>query len=168
MSASGSSSGPRSISATRASSVDSWDSSLPSAPEDPGTGRSGRPSPSPRCARRSPHQGKTGPCTIYRDNEGPEVDFVAAGEGLRLVEAKWTGLPKPAEAAGLRRLATIGSGSGAPEFAAVRGYILCGTDRDFPLAAPESSAAKGGAEAKSPPIPVEAVGLAGIGRILGM
>jgi len=116
----------------------------------------------------------------YRDNRATEVDFVVAGEGLRLVEAKWTELPRQADALGLRRLAAAGAASGAPEFTGAKGYLLCRTEVDYPIIvdggtpATVSPSATGHAPstarvpAAAGAFEVEAVGIGSLGRMLGL
>ncbi|MDP3179875.1 MAG: hypothetical protein Q8M76_18335, partial [Spirochaetaceae bacterium] len=96
----------------------------------------------------------------YGDNAGTEGDFVVAGGGCRLIEAKWTETPRDDNLAGLKRLAALGEASGAPELALARGYVLCRTGTDYPLAGRPDGAGKD--------IQIEAVGPGSFGRILGL
>ena len=95
----------------------------------------------------------------YRDNAGVEVDFVVAGEGCRLVEVKWTETPRLSDTAGIRRLVAIGKSSQAPELDNARGFVLCRTKVDFPIADMSEIV-------RDVPL-IEALGLGSLGRALG-
>ncbi len=96
----------------------------------------------------------------YRDNAGVEVDFVVAGEGCRLVEAKWTQAPRLSDTTGIRRLVAIGKSSQAPELDDARGFVLCRTKVDFPIVDMSETV-------RDAP-PIDALGLGSLGRALGL
>lgn len=97
--------------------------------------------------------GKNRQLYYYRDNRGTEVDFLALGEGCRLIEAKWTEGPTRGDCVGMEKLAASAREAAAAEFAGARGYVLCRTPEPWPLG--------------SPSLPCEGRGLEDVGKILG-
>jgi hypothetical protein len=104
--------------------------------------------------------GKNRALYYYRDNGGIEVDFVVAGDGSRLIETKWTELPRPADAIGIRKLAAIGRKTRAAELWDARGFVLCRTRNDYPIVDP--------ADQTEDSVRVEAIGMESMERMLDL
>lgn len=99
--------------------------------------------------------GKNRTLYYYRDNGGVEVDFIVTGDGCRLIEAKWTELPRFADTTGIRKLAAIGQKANAAELWGARGYVVCRTRNDYPMV---DSAA----------LPMEAISMESLERMLDL